>query len=90
MIAKGFKFSRPAELYEGRAWKGRPTAITYRRFDTAAEAVRYAVEELPGACRRACVMEVDEKRFNSMDIRKLYESIEYPFQRQTGKDVDAS
>jgi hypothetical protein len=88
--ATNFDFSEPAELYGGSNWSGRPTGVTYRRFDTAAEAIRYAVEELSGASRRACVLEVDEKRLNHAEIRRLYDSGDYPLPRGAGKDNDAA
>lgn len=84
-----FNYSDPAELYGGSNWSKRPAAVTYRRFDTAAEAIRYAVEELSDSGRRACVLEVDENRFNHIEIRKLYDSGDYPLSRRTGKDENA-
>jgi hypothetical protein len=90
MSTANFNFSEPAELYGGSNWSGRPTAVTYRRFDRAADAIRYAVEELPGALRRACILEVNEDRFNDIEIRKLYDSRGYPLPRGTRKDKDAT
>lgn len=89
MNSKAFDYSEPAELYGGNTWTGGPSAIKYRRFDTAAQAIRYAMEVLTGPSSRACVMEVDEDRFNHLEIRQLYESSDYPLPRQTGKDTDA-
>lgn len=90
MSNKDFNFDEPAELFAGGSWKGRPTAVTYRRFDTAAEAIRFTVEELVGAGARACVLEVNEKRFNSVEIRKLYDSSNFPLPRSTGEDTHAT
>ena len=87
-------FSEPAELFGGRSWNRRPASLTYRRFDTAAEAIRYAVEVLFSAGQPACVLEVNEKRFNPIEIRKLYNSGDYPLPRKTekpaAKDADAT
>jgi hypothetical protein len=44
----GFNYRAPAELYPSRIKKGRGR-ITYRRFNTAAEALRFAMEEIPPA-----------------------------------------
>jgi hypothetical protein len=85
-----FDFSAPAELYGGGGWIGRPTSIAYRKFDTSAEAIRYAVEELSEARRRPCIMEVNERRFNHIDIRKLYDHGDYPLPRKAEKDKDAT
>src|SRR3954470_451623 len=43
-----FNFDVAAELFPLRG-KGGRTPIGYRRFETAAEAVRFAIEVLPGA-----------------------------------------
>ena len=85
-----FEFSEPAELYGGNRWGGRPTSITYRRFETAADAIQYAIEELSSPLRRACVLEVNENRFSHSEIRKLYDSRGYPLPRRIGKDEDAT
>lgn len=94
MSAARLNFSEPAELFGGRAWSRRPASLTYRRFDTAAEAIRYAVEELFSAGQPACVLEVNEMRFNQTEIRKLYDSGDYPLPRKTKKpakkDADAT
>lgn len=91
MSTRDFNFSEPAELYfSGASRWGRTAGVTYRKFDAAAEAVRYAVETLAGNSRRTCVLEVNEARFNHGEIRKLYDSGDYPLPRQTGKDADGT
>ena len=77
-----FDYSAAAELFPGR-YKMRMTgAVTYKRFAAAAEAIRYAVEVLPVSSFLGAFLEVNEERFNSNEIRRLYESIEYPLPRQ--------
>ena len=56
--------------------------MTYRRFESGAEAIRFAIEELPAEVLIGTVLEVNEERFNAADIRKLYESRAYPLQRR--------
>lgn len=90
MSGGDFDFSEPAELYGGRNWKGGPAALTYRRFDTAAAAIQFVVEELSGTLRRACVLEIDEKRFNYREIQRLYDRTDYPLPRMTGKETNAT
>ena len=65
-----FDYSSPAELYLSRR-RGRHT--DYRRFATAAEAIRYAVEELRTRRSLHAWMQVGDARFNKEEIRRLYD-----------------
>jgi hypothetical protein len=83
----GFDYGAAAELFLGRsrAAKRRPK---YRRFDTAAEAVRFVVEDLPPTVLPGAYLLVDETRFAVDEIRCLYESAGYPLPRpvETAED----
>ena len=58
----GFDYSAPAELFPTRSRKGnRPMA--YRRFAKAAEAIRFAIEELSPTHLLGAHLEVEEVRF---------------------------
>jgi hypothetical protein len=77
-----FDYAALAELYPSRSWKRRAGRVTYKRFEVAAEAIRFAVEELPSESLLGTYLEVEEERFNSQQIRQLYESNDYPLPRK--------
>jgi len=76
----GFDYSAPAELFPSRSVKGRGR-VTYRRFESAAEAVRFAVEEMSAGALLGAYLEVDEVRFGAHEIRCLYDHAAYPLTR---------
>ena len=53
--------------------------LNYRRFDTLAEAVRFAMEEAPDEVVRT--IETDFGTLSDADIRGLYADDDYPFPR---------
>ena len=65
----------------GKRKRGRGQPLRYRRFATAAEAIRFAVEELPSLRALGAWMQVGDERFNGDDIQRLYESDDFPLQR---------
>lgn len=77
-----FDYQRSAELFPTRSRKPRRNPMTYKRFDTAAAAVRFAIEELPGDLLLGAYLQVEEERFGSVGIRRLYESPRYPLKRR--------
>jgi hypothetical protein len=74
-----FDYSAPAELFLSKRTGSRREK--YRRFATAAEAIRYAVEELPSLRSLGASMEVGDERFTSDAILRLYEADDYPLPR---------
>jgi hypothetical protein len=56
--------------------------IGYGRFARAADAIRFAIEELPPELLMAAQLKVADEQFNSDGIRRLYESVEYPLARR--------
>ncbi len=74
---KQFDFSAPAELFPSRNRKI-ANKVRYRRFDTAADAIRFAVEELPEPLLLGAYIEIRETRLGHKDIRALYDCDSYP------------
>jgi hypothetical protein len=76
-----FDYDAAAELFPSRKQKSRRKPIGYRRFGHAADAIRFAIEELPPECLLGACLEVDEERYNNQAIRRLYDSMDYPLIR---------
>jgi hypothetical protein len=66
--------------------KGGPRQpLRYRRFATAAEAIRFAVQELPAVRALGAWMQVGDQRFDGDDIQRLYESDDFTLQRRLAR-----
>jgi Arc/MetJ-type ribon-helix-helix transcriptional regulator len=76
-----FDYAAPAELFPSRNRKV-VNKVKYRRFDSAADAIRFAVEELPEPLLLGAFIESNEERFGHKDIRTLYDSTDYPLKRR--------
>jgi len=79
-MMRNFNYSRSAELFPA-AVRNKRRAFTYRRFDNAADAVRFAIEELPADSLNGAYLQVGEARFDKNGIRGLYDSPEFPLPR---------
>jgi hypothetical protein len=76
-----FDYDAPAELFTGRSIRG-SRAVRYHRFDSGAEALRFAMETLPREHLLAAVLKVNEVRFRHGEIQRFYEAKEYPLPRK--------
>jgi hypothetical protein len=55
--------------------------MKYRRFATAAVALRFAIEELRTRQTFDAWLEVGDDRFDSSEIQRLYEAVDYPLRK---------
>ncbi len=76
-----FDFAAPGELFCARSISQR-SRITYKRFDSAAKAIKFAVEELTADALRSTTIEVSEVRLRGDEIVKLYQDPGYPLARK--------
>ena len=85
-----FDYDSPAELFipKRKGVGGRRAPAVYRRFATAAEAIRFAVEEYPAIRTLRAWMQVGDERFDSDQICRLYESSDYPLRRDVSRETD--
>jgi len=79
-----FDYCSPAELFTAKRKGGLRQRLGYRRFATAAEAIRFAVEDFPAIRTLGAWMQVGDERFDGEEIHRLYESDDYPLRRRTG------
>ena len=83
-----FDYRAPAELFPSRNRKAKQL-VKYRRFDTAADAIQFAMEELATPALLGAVIEINETRLSHAEIRELYESPDYPLKRQAMNEASA-
>jgi len=81
-----FDYEMEAGLFSSKTLAKRPrsyqNSIEFRRFAQAAEAIRYAVEDMPPGLLASCSLEVAEATYTGAAIRGLYESAEFPLPRR--------
>ena len=77
-----YNFDRdaPAELYPGRNRKS-TKKVGYRRFETTADAIRFAIEDLPKLLLLGACIEINEQRLDYKDIQALYASERHPLKK---------
>lgn len=76
-----FDYAAPAEMFSIRSTLRGRRSMAYRRFATAAEAIRFVVEGSPPSLRFGVILEVLEQRLDHRAIRDLYNNAAYPFSR---------
>src|SRR5215831_11834846 len=74
-------YNSEAELFPPNSRNFSRGSVGYKRFKSAAEAIRFAMEELPSELLVGAYLELAEERFDGEAIRLLYESEAYPLKR---------
>src|SRR3982751_4852510 len=80
-VAELFSATTDSELLPPKHRKARRTPVGFGRFARAADAIRFAMEELPATIRLEACLRADGQIFDHDGIRRLYESGEYPLIR---------
>jgi hypothetical protein len=76
-----FDYYAEAGLFPSKTHTPRRKRVGYKRFTRAADAIRFAIEELPPKSLTGTWLEVGEDRFDHGDIRRLYDDAAYPLER---------
>jgi hypothetical protein len=71
-----------ASLYYAKSANSKRKALVFRRFTKAAEAIRFAVEELGPKLLDGCTLEVNEAHYFGREIRPLYDDNVFPLRRR--------
>ena len=79
-----FDYDAGAELFVAH----RRRSPEYQQFDRAADAIKFAIEDLPPKSLLAAHLEVEEERFGGREIRRLYDSAEFPIARRERRKSD--
>jgi len=82
-----FNYSAPAELFGSPGRQRR--SVTYRRFASGAEAIRFAVEGISAALLSGVTLQSEDDRFDHRAIRALYDSTKYPLARRPERTKEA-
>jgi hypothetical protein len=80
-----FDYCAAAELFPTRRRLSGRQSFGYKRFAHASQAIRFAIEDMPPESLVGAFLEVDEQRYGSEDIRRLYQSSEYPLARRDSR-----
>jgi hypothetical protein len=83
--AELFDYGTEAELFAANLRQSRRQPLEYKRFARAADAIRFAIEDLSPRLLLGTYLEVNELRYEGREIRRLYESADYPLARATDR-----
>ena len=80
VAAELFDSGNVGELFSNGGRSGRHPP-GYQRFARAADAIRFAIEEMPPQLLHSACLDASEVRFDGAGSRRLYESAAYPLAR---------
>ncbi len=83
-----FEYDAPADLYWSDRQGPRKRPVMYRGFARSAEAICFAIEQLPPSAQPSAIMEMGDDRIAFAQIRALYDSERYPMIRGDGQHQD--
>ncbi len=75
-------YFQQASLFYAKSAHRRQKALVFRRFDQAAEAIRFAVEELGPEILKGSTLEIDDAHYFGDQIRPLYDDGAFPLKRR--------
>ena len=78
-----FDYSADAEFFPRRSAGRVTTRVGYQRFASAADAIRFAIEELPPKLLTGSFLEVNDERLGAEEIRRLYDDDRFPLPRKS-------
>lgn len=76
-----FDFDGPAELYAATGRGVSRRTMSYKRFASSAEAIKYAVEVVGADKLWGTVIETETARLGAAEINALYQRNDYPLRR---------
>lgn len=76
------EYFQEASLYYAKSANRKQKSLVFRRFEQAAEAIRFAVEELAPKLLDGCTLEVNETHYFGREIRPLYDDGAFPLRRR--------
>lgn len=76
-------YSMEASLYYAKNASSKQKSLVFRRFPRAADAIRFAVEDLPPTLLQGCSLEVNDGHYFGREIRPLYDDSAFPLRRRT-------
>jgi hypothetical protein len=75
-------YEMEASLYYKTSANLRQKTLVFRRFERAADAIRFAIEEKGTRFLEGCSLEVNDEYYFGREIRPLYDDLTFPKPRR--------